>query len=515
MEKQITKIPAKARITNGSGLISKRRVCGYARVSTDLEEQVSSYKSQVKYYTDYIKNNPAWEFVGLYSDEGISATSTKNRDGFNQMVSDALDGKIDLILTKSISRFARNTVDSLTTIRKLKDKGVEVYFEKENIYTLDSKGELLITLMSSLSQEESRSISENTTWGKRRLMAEGKHSMSYSTFIGYDKGPDGKFQVNKKEAKIIVLIYDLFLRGYSFYQIKKELEKREIPAPFGGKYWHQGVIHGMLTNEKYMGDALLQKSFTVDFLTKKQKKNEGEVPQYYIKNDHEPIVSKEVFNAVQKALAERQKIINQYVGTNIITKKLRCGKCGGTMRRKVYHSNDKYRGHRYRCVNRYEGTKDCDMRIVREEVVKEEFVNAVNELIKKKKSIIEETKTILESINNVDELKAKLKSKEEELQKISFEVDELLKRNSNRTQNQESYKEKYETLENKFNETKKETDSLSKEIEDKILRTYNLKNVIDAYKHSKIITEFSEELWNTLLDKCVVYEDQIEFIWKK
>ena len=180
---------------------AKRKVAGYARVSTDNEEQQTSYEAQLNYYTNYIQSNPAWEFVGMYSDEGISGTNTAWREGFNRMIADALAGKIDLIVTKSVSRFARNTVDSLTTVRKLKEKGIEIYFEKENIYTLDSKGELLITIMSSLAQEESRSISENTTWGRRKQFADGKGSVAFSHFLGYDRGPDGGFVINEKEAE--------------------------------------------------------------------------------------------------------------------------------------------------------------------------------------------------------------------------------------------------------------------------------------------------------------------------
>lgn len=186
----VTVIPATRNFHTGirKDAVVQKKTAGYARVSTDSEEQQTSYEAQVDYYTNYIKNNPEWEFVGVYTDEGISATGTKHRDGFNQMIQDALDGKIDLIVTKSVSRFARNTVDSLTTVRKLKEKGVEVYFQKENIYTLDSKGELLITIMSSLAQEESRSISENVTWGQRKRFADGKVSIAYSSFLGYQKG---------------------------------------------------------------------------------------------------------------------------------------------------------------------------------------------------------------------------------------------------------------------------------------------------------------------------------------
>ena len=191
--------------------IAKRRVAAYARVSTDSDEQFTSYEAQIDYYTQYIKKRDDWEFVKVYTDEGISGTNTKRREGFNEMVADALAGKIDLIVTKSVSRFARNTVDSLVTVRKLKEHHVEVFFEKENIYTFDSKGELLITIMSSLAQEESRSISENVTWGQRKRFADGKVSMPYKQFLGYDRGEGGVPIINEKEAEIVRLIYRLFL----------------------------------------------------------------------------------------------------------------------------------------------------------------------------------------------------------------------------------------------------------------------------------------------------------------
>ena len=211
-----------------------KRVAGYARVSTDNDEQLTSYEAQVDYYTKYIQSNPDWDFIDVYTDEGISATSTKKREGFNRMIRDALSGKIDMIITKSVSRFARNTVDTLTTVRQLKEKGVEVYFEKENIYTLDSKGELLITIMSSLAQEESRSISENVTWGQRKRFADGKVSLPYARFLGYERGEDGLPKVNEEEARTVRIIYRLFLEGKTPHVIAKHLTSEGIPTP-GGK----------------------------------------------------------------------------------------------------------------------------------------------------------------------------------------------------------------------------------------------------------------------------------------
>ncbi|WP_276889697.1 recombinase family protein [Faecalibaculum rodentium] len=275
LSRNVKTIPAKfnPNATNLSKAIRKRKVAAYARVSTDLEEQQSSYEAQINYYSTYIKSKPEWEFVEVYADEGITGTSTKRREGFTRMIDDALAGKIDLILTKSVSRFARNTVDSLSTIRLLKEHGIEVHFEKENIWTMDAKGELLITIMSSLAQEESRSISENVKWGLAKRSAEGKYSMAYSTFLGYDKGPDGTLVINQEEAKIIRRIFKMFFQGMTYTKIANTFTEEDVPKPWGGDKWYASTIRSILGNEKYKGDALLNKTFTVDFLTKKQKKN--------------------------------------------------------------------------------------------------------------------------------------------------------------------------------------------------------------------------------------------------
>src|SRR5665647_2535622 len=238
-EREVTVIPATAPRFSAQrqGVVSKKRVAAYARVSTDYEEQLSSYEAQVDYYTRHIQENPEWVYVEVYTDEGISATSTKKRDGFNRMIADALASKIDLIITKSVSRFARNTVDTLTTVRLLKEKGVEIYFEKENIYTLDSKGELLITIMSSLAQEESRSISENVTWGQRKRMADGKISLPYAQFLAYQKGENRLPEIVPAEAEIVKLIFRLFMEGKTYSAIAKHLMKSLISTPAGKEKW--------------------------------------------------------------------------------------------------------------------------------------------------------------------------------------------------------------------------------------------------------------------------------------
>ena len=289
----------------------KRKVAAYARVSTGREDQQTSYAAQIRYYTNYIKSRKDWEFAGMYSDEGLSGTSMQNREGFRRMIRAAMAGKIDLILTKSVSRFARNTVDSLTVIRQLKARGVECYFEKENIWTLDSKGELLITIMSSLAQEESRNISENTRWGMRKSFQSGKAFVPFKHFLGYDRGPGGEWVVNPQQAEVVRQIYDWFLQGQTFYAIAARLTEAQIPTPYGRQRWSAVTVKNILQNEKYRGDALLQKRYSRDFLNKKMLPNHGEVPQYYIKNCHEAIIAPAIFDKAQTELARRAALWQQ------------------------------------------------------------------------------------------------------------------------------------------------------------------------------------------------------------
>ena len=307
--KQVTIIPA--RVEKESGIVGKRtnrRVAAYARVSTNRECQQTSYEAQIQYYTRYIEKKPDWIFAGIYADEGVTGTSTQKRVAFLQMIQDAMDGKIDLIVTKSVSRFARNTVDSLSVIRKLKEQGVEIYFEKENIWTFDAKGELLITIMSSLAQEESRSISENTRWGMRKAFQDGKVFVPYRHFLGYDRGENGELKVNPEQAETVRMIYKLFLDGNSFYRIAAELTRRRIPTPYGKEIWRDRTVKNILQNEKYRGDALLQKRYSRNFLDRKMRKNEGEVPQYYVVGNHEAIIEPETFDMVQRELQRRAEL---------------------------------------------------------------------------------------------------------------------------------------------------------------------------------------------------------------
>jgi DNA invertase Pin-like site-specific DNA recombinase len=294
MARSITVIPARENRTNLAQNLEpqKKRMAAYCRVSTDQLEQLSSYEAQVNYYTTFINNSPEYEFGGLYADEGISGTNTKKREQFNKMIEDCKAGKIDVIITKSISRFARNTLDCLNFVRMLKELSIEVIFEKENIRTMDSKGEVLLTILSSLAQDESRSISENSTWGIRRKYEQGKVSVNYTKFLGYDKGEDGNLVINEKQAKVVRRIFKDYLDGKGANRIARELEDEGVPNWNGKTKWYESSIRKMLSNEKYKGEALLQKTYTVNFLTKKRVVNNGEIPQYYIEESHPAIIQR-------------------------------------------------------------------------------------------------------------------------------------------------------------------------------------------------------------------------------
>ena len=395
MTKQIITIPATINRYDMSPLSGKqiRKAAGYARVSTDKDEQFSSYSAQVEYYTKYIKSKDDLLFVGVYTDEGITGTSTKKRKGFNRMIKDALNGKIDLIITKSISRFARNTVDSLVTIRKLKEKGIEVYFEKENIYTLDSKGELLITIMSSLAQEESRSISENVLWGISNSAKNGKVHVPFAEFVGYDRGNDGQLVVNKLQSCLIKRIFIMIQENMTCYEIAKELTKEKVPTPqLNSKMWYQSTIKSILQNEKYVGDALLRKTFCVDYLTKKRVKNDGQITQYYVKNSHEAIVDRDTFNIAKDKVNYKKNVIsNRKEGTYLLQGKLFCPYCNRWYGYKTWHSKSKYEYSVWICNGKYKQREKCINKLAKEKEIIEKINDKLLYIYNNKKCVLFES----------------------------------------------------------------------------------------------------------------------------
>jgi len=498
------------------GSRKKRRVAGYARVSTDHEEQQTSYEAQVDYYTNYIKGREDWEFVSVYTDEGISATSTTKRSGFNKMVADALDGRMDLIITKSVSRFARNTVDSLTTIRKLKKHKVECYFEKENIWTFDSKGELLLTIMSSLAQEESRSISENVTWGQRKRFADGKVTVPFGRFLGYDRGEDGNLVINEGQAETVRRIYGMFLQGRSPFAIAKVLTEDGIPTPGGKKNWSGSTVRSILTNEKYKGDALLQKVYTVDFLSKKKKANEGEVPQYYVEHNHDAIIEPAVFEAVQKQMALRQTGTNRQSSAGIFSGRIKCGDCGSWYGSKVWHSNDKYRRVVWQCNHKYEAGEKCSTPHLDEKTIKGLFVKAVNILTTEKEEITANFQAIKEQLFGTAELESEKSRLQEELNVVAELIQQWVRENAQVAIDQAEYQARYDGLAERFNRTKARLDEASSAITEKKAKKERIERFLaELERQGGAVTEFEEEQWYSLVDFVTVFnKEDIRFTFK-
>lgn len=507
---RITTIPATKNIhsTLPISVIDKRKVAGYARVSTDSDEQFTSYEAQIDYYTKYIKARDDWQFTSVYTDEGISATSTKNRAGFNRMIKDALAGKIDLIVTKSVSRFARNTVDSLVTIRKLKEQGVECYFEKENIYTFDGKGELLLTIMSSLAQEESRSISENVTWGQRKRFADGKVSMPYKQFLGYRKGEDGLPEIVEEEAEVVRLIYKLFLDGRTPAGICKKLEKLDIPTPSGNNKWSQSTVVSILSNEKYKGDALLQKKFTVDFLSKKMKANEGEVPQYYVEGSHKAIVEPLDWERVQVETARRKKLGRTYSGSSVFSSKLLCGDCGGYYGSKVWHSNDKYRSVVWLCNRKYVDGDKCKTPRLKQEIIQGKFLQAYNQFMENRDGVIADCELLRTMVSDCAEIDVEISKLEQEIEIVTELVKKCVNDNALTVQSQEEYQKRYDGLVKRYEKAVSKHNSLLTERATRIDRSRGLHIFIESIKIQPLLIDaWDDYLWTSLVESGTVMQD--------
>ncbi|OFR69625.1 recombinase family protein [Corynebacterium sp. HMSC078H07] len=509
----VTAIPAtKTRIHDSalSGFSSKRRVAAYARVSTDMEEQATSYQAQIDYYTVHIQSRADWVFAGMYADEGISGTSTKHREGFQAMIADALAGKIDLILTKSVSRFARNTVDSLTTVRQLKEAGVEVYFEKESIWTLDSKGELLITIMSSLAQEESRSISENVTWGHRRRFADGKVMVPYSSLLGYKKGADGNLAIDETQAPTVRLIYQLFLDGSSITEIRAELQRRGILTPRGKTNWSTSTVRSILTNEKYKGDALLQKTFTADFLTKRIEVNEGEVPQYYVTGNHEPIIDAPVWDQVQYELATRHATNSSKIG--LFASRLKCADCGSWYGRKTWASNTKYKHTIWRCNQKYDHPRPCQTATLRDEQIQTAFLAALNQLAEQYRGQ-SHLPQVIDSMFNTDQLEAESKRLDEKIRALASEIESLVAENQRVAQDQDQYLARYTQLEARYQKTLGRKQAIEAEIAAKSAKATAIKTAYTQLA-DKPIQHFQPSQWTALIDHAVIGANEIQFVFR-
>ena len=508
----VTMIPARARV--GSSVreeaVPKLKVAAYCRVSTDTDEQATSYEAQIEHYTEFIKKNPAWEFAGIYADDGISGTNTKKREEFNRMIDDCMEGKIDMIVTKSISRFARNTLDCLKYIRQLKDVNIPVFFEKENINTMDAKGEVMLTIMASLAQQESQSLSQNVRIGLQYRYQQGKVQVCTNRFLGYDKDADGNLVINETEAEVVKRIYREFLDGSSLYDIGKGLEADGIRTAAGSDYWLASTLKKILQNEKYIGDALLQKTVTTDFLTKKRVQNKGIAPQYYVENSHEAIIPRELYMRVQEEIVRRARLSTGtgkrrvYSGKYALSSIVYCGHCGDLFRR-IKWNNRGCKSTVWRCVSRVlKGSSgvDCPARTVKEELLHEVVLRAINEALSERDEFLP---ILRENIQQ-----ALADDGQEEIASLDVRIEKLEKRLIEESRHKQPCDEIFDAI-----------DALREEKQQILLKNANNEGIrqriadLEAFldEQTEAITEYDDMLVRRLIEKITVYDDHftVEF----
>lgn len=511
MSKSITVIPARRRVGNtvNKEVKPKLKVAAYCRVSTDSDEQATSYEAQVEHYTNFIQKNDEWEFAGIFADDGISGTNTKKREEFNRMIEECMAGHIDMIITKSISRFARNTLDCLKYIRQLKEKNIPVFFEKENINTMDSKGEVLLTIMASLAQQESESLSKNVKLGLQFRYQNGEVQVNHNRFMGYTKDDKGHLVIEPEEAEIVKRIYLEYLQGASLKQIGEGLQEDGILTAAGKAKWRPETIKKILSNEKYIGDALLQKTYTVDVLTKKRVKNNGIVPQYYVENSHDPIIPRDLYMQVQEEMLRRANLHSGenrkkrvYSSKYALSSIVYCPKCGDIYRRIAWNNRGKH-SIVWRCVSRVEhGPSCCDAPTVQETDLQNVVVKAINLALGGKDEMLvaleENIATVfaLGDDGSIESINAKL----EELQK------ELLKRANAKKD---------------YNDLADEIDRLRELKQDAMVENAvreGLKQRIAEMQQflaeqTDEIEEYDETLVRRMIEKITVYEDRftVEF----
>ena len=534
----VTVIPPRTRVLPGMPTLSARpkRVAAYARVSTNSEEQLTSYEAQVKHYTEYIKSRALadnWQFVDVYTDRGITGTSTAKREGFNRMMQDALAGKIDLIITKSVSRFARNTVDTLTAIRRLKEHGVEVCFEEQNIYTLDGKGELLLTIMSSIAQEESRNISENVTWGIRKRFADGKVCMPYKRFMGYRRGEKGIPEIVEAEADIVRGIFRRFLEGATSTMIAKELNEADVPCPACKSQlgeneieaekadrkkarWSASTVESILTNEKYKGDAILQKTYCTDYIQKTFVENDGsEIPKYYAQNSHPAIISSEVFDLAQMELEWRKSLNGSYSGKSCFASRVVCGDCGAFYGSKVWHSTDIYRRVIWRCNNKYGGDVKCSTPHVTQEELEKAFVSVMQKVITEKDAIFAVCREVLDEALDTSELDRIATRLQDQALGIAERVRKLVEENARVQMNQEEYQQEYNALTDAYEKNSEKLRRSADQKHDKADRRRKIEVFLQMLENQEECLNFAPYTFVALVDKVVVRQDgKLDFCFR-
>ena len=513
---KVITIPPKPELAQGKAVQRQLRVAAYCRVSTDNEEQLTSYEAQQIYYTDKIMTNKNWTMAGIFADEGITGTSAQKRPEFLKMIRQCRQKKIDIILTKSISRFARNTVDSLKYIRALKELGVAVIFEKEGINTLETDSEILLTMLSAFAQAESENISANVIWGIRQAMREGKVRIQYKKLYGFKRGEDGRPEIVPEQAVVVRSIYDQYLAGASYSMIKKRLEAEHILNVSGKPEWSLSVIRSILTNEKYYGDVLLQKTFTKDCISKRIVRNTGQLPMYLVTNNHQGIIDRQTFDAVQVEMARRGACkspsrknaptgLSAYKSRYALSERLVCGECGTLYRRCTWSKRGKKKVV-WRCVSRLDyGTKYCHQSPTLEEgSLQRTILAAISSVMSQKETIISRITGAMEQTlapipgetMSLSEIEQRLAEIDEEVRRVVIQTAE---------QGLSIYADQMKSLTDECAELKKQRSRIQEQQTNNSAFMKRVDDVANTIRQtSPTITEWDEGLIRQLVDTVKV-----------
>lgn len=514
MGKRITKIePVKQKQAMESA--APKRVCAYCRVSTGSAEQKNSFEAQVQYYTRLIGEKPNWILAGIYADEARSGTKVKRRDGFLRMIQDCRKGKIDLILTKSVTRFARNTVDSINAIRMLKELGIEVYFEKERVGTLSQKSEQLLTILSSIAQGESESISTNNRWAITRRFQNGTYTISCPAY-GYRNDENGNMVIRPEEAAIVRRIFDEYLGGKGAYAIAKELQAEGIPTIRTAKSWQDSVVKGILQNPVYEGDVLYQKTYTTEGVPFIKRHNHGELPMYLVSDNHEPIISREEAAAVRQIYEYRRQkqstaAKEAYQSRYAFSSRIICGECGGTFRRQKIYIGKPYEKIQWSCYQHITDITKCRQKPIREDVIRQAFVKMWNRLAGHADDILLPLLAVLKAIPNDAAQEQELLTLENRIQELKQQSHWLQKVLSDGDIGSAVFIERRNRLDTELEEISRRQQFLKEQnlMEQEIAQTEYLLTVFRT--RPTIIEEFDEELFRLIVERIRVYPDRLCF----
>lgn len=512
--KTITTIKAAPGFDESGKRIRKLRVCAYCRVSTSHEEQQNSFDAQIRHYKSFIEAHPEWVLAGIYADEGISGKSKENRKEFLRMIKDAENKKIDLIITKSISRFARNTTDCIEAVRLLKSLGVGVLFEKENINTLSAESELILTILSSIAEEELASLSQNIRWSNQKRFKQGKVQLVTERFMGYDRDGKGGLVINEEQAAVVRKVFDYYISGLGITKVARALEKEGIKNVSGNVSWTPSSILGMLKNEKYVGDAILQKTVTSNSITFKRKKNEGEAPMYYIRDNHPAIIEREKFDRVQEIIKDRSKskgyspdMAWKYQNRFPFTQKIICGNCGKSFRHTIRNISSPSKQYYWSCGTYLDrGREVCDMGPIKDFTLQRLFVRVFNKLYTNQK-ILTNFSATLRMVNDVRIGGGQLKEINDELDNLLEQEHVLLKLYEKGVADKTVLRIEHEELVGKIAGLRAERNSLIEEIENQDDRLRLTDQLIELFNSAKgPIEKFDKDLFEEIVDKLIVKE---------